>query len=94
MKHTFYITDSTIFSKDEDMVKELNNGAVIRNDDSNLQFSKLNRYNKDRLFVRSIIYDKVPDDWYYVSIKDWNNAKEVAAVMDNIVNHSIKDYIF
>ena len=94
MKHTFYITDSTIFSKDEDMVNALNNGEKVRNDDSNLQFCKLRRYNKDRLFVRSYSFDKVPDDWYYVNIRDWNNAKEIADTMDNIVSHSFKDYIY
>ena len=83
---TYYITNSTIFSKEEDVVKALMSGETIVNDDADLRFSIEKGYGKDRLFIRDkFIGDyRSPDNWYYLDI-DLNNPKKIVDAMDDAV---------
>ena len=81
---TYYITNSTIFSKEEDVVKALMSGETIVNDDADLRFSIEKRYGKDRLFIRDKFIYCAPDNWYYLDI-DLNNPKKIVDAMDNAV---------
>ena len=83
---TYYITNSTIFSKEEDVVKALKSGETIINDDADLRFSIEKRYGKDRLLIRDkfVGYCCVPNNWYYLDI-DLNNPKEIVDAMDKAV---------
>ena len=83
---TYYISNSTIFSKEEDVVKALVSGETIINDDADLEFSIEKRYRKDRLFIRDkFIGDYcAPDNWYYLDI-DLNNPKKIVDAMDDAV---------
>lgn len=83
---TYYITDSTIFSKEEDVVKALMSGKTIVNDDADIEFSIKKRYGKDRLFIRDkFISDYcAPNNWYYLDI-DYNNPKKIVDAMDDAV---------
>ena len=78
---TYYIMDSTIFSKAENMVKALFKGETILNDDANLAFSIKNgkimiehRLSGQKAFMRPKTY----------------NINHIAELMDTVVDKFIK----
>lgn len=82
--NTYYILNSTIFSKAEDVVNALKSGKTIINDDANLKFkmedfkhSKGEPRRQSYLFVSSVF----ADDWGHM-IVNWKDPKMVVDAMD------------
>ena len=83
MKNVYYITNSTIFNKEEEIVKALNNGEVIRTDDANLTFTK--KFNK--LVVKKL-YTLNNNEGWSINIFNWNDTKEVISVIEDACRNS------
>ena len=74
---TYYIIDSTIFSKAEEIVKALFKGETIINDDANLEFSIRN----GKIMITSSLYGQSA----FIRPSSFN-ANHIVEVMDNIVD--------
>ena len=80
---TYYITDSTIFSKAEEIVAALKNGMTVMNDDTKLRFIIKTKYRKPVLMVQDFFADK--NDWDTITPRNWSVAGIVEA-MDAVVD--------
>lgn len=79
---TYYIMDSTIFNKAEDVVKALMSGETIFNDDAKLRFIIKTRYKKPVLMVQGFF---APDkEWDTITPRNWTDAGIIEA-MDAVV---------
>lgn len=56
---TYYLMDSTIFSKAEDVVAALKSGKIVKNDDKRVDFMIKKHYGKDTLYVRDAFFGPV-----------------------------------
>lgn len=86
---TYYIMDSTIFSKAEDVVSALMSGETILNDDANLRFKVQKYYNKERLFVRDSFDSNDPQNWFHINNLDFSKPEMVVKAMDKIVEDQV-----
>ena len=79
---TYYITDSTIFNKAEDVVKALMSGETVLNDDARLRFIIKTRYRKPVLMFQGFY---APDkEWDTITPRNWSDAGIIEA-MDAMV---------
>lgn len=78
---TYYIMDSTIFSKAEDMVKALFKGETILNDDANLAFSVKGS--------KIMIEHTLSGQSAFMRPKTYN-INHIAELMDTVVDKFIK----
>lgn len=78
---TYYILDSTIFNKAEDMVKALFKGETILNDDANLAFSIKGS--------KIMIEHRLSGQSAFMRPKSYN-ANHIAELMDTVVEKFIK----
>lgn len=83
---TYYLTDSTIFNKAEDIVAALKNGMTVNNDDAQLRFVIKTKYRKPVLMVQDFTGFK--NDWDTITPKNWTDAGIVEA-MDAVVELSM-----
>ena len=79
---TYYITDSTIFNKAEDVVKALMSGETVLNDDAKLRFIIKTRYKKPVLMFQEFYGFK--DEWNTITPRVWSDAGIIEA-MDAVV---------
>ena len=79
---TYYIMDSTIFNKAEDVVKALMSGETVLNDDARLRFIIKTRYKKPVLMFQGF-YD-FKDEWNTITPRVWSDAGIIEA-MDAMV---------
>lgn len=86
---TYYIMDSTIFNKAEDVVSALMSGETILNDDANLSFKAQKYYNKERLFVRDNFDSNDPQNWFHIKNLDFSKPEMVVKAMDKIVEDQV-----
>ena len=86
---TYYIMDSTIFNKAEDVVKALMSGETVLNDDANLRFKVQKYYNKERLFVRDSFDSDDPKNWFHINDLDFTKPEKVVWAMDKIVEDQV-----
>lgn len=77
MKQVYYITDSTIFNKDEEMVKALLKGETIVNDDADIKFhiNKRNQIEIESFWTGEKAVIK-PTNW---------GVEYVVRIMDDVV---------
>lgn len=87
---TYYITDSTIFGKAEEVMAALKNGNEVRNDDADLVFKVKKHYGKDRLFVKEYFKNT---GWVKIDVQ-FRGADEVVKAMDRLVESLRYEYIY
>ena len=79
---TYYLMDSTIFNKAEDVVKALKSGETVLNDDARLRFIIKTRYRKPVLMFQE--FYEGGKDWTTVTPRVWSDAGIIEA-MDAMV---------
>lgn len=79
---TYYITDSTIFNKAEDVVAALKEGQTIMNDEAQIRFIYKTRYRKPILMFQEFFGLK--NDWNTITPRNWSDAGIIEA-MDAMV---------
>ena len=85
MKYTYYITDSTIFSKEEDMFKAMTEGATVVNDDANIEFNLAKKFCHVYLVAEERFTGKTFS--YYLPIV---RADLLAKQMDDVIKNRIR----
>ena len=79
---TYYLMDSTIFSKAEDVVKALMSGETVLNDDARLRFIIKTRYKKPVLMFQGFYAGN--KEWDTITPRNWSDEAIVEA-MDAMV---------
>lgn len=82
---TYYLMDSTIFSKTEDVVAALKSGKIVKNDDKRVDFMIKKRYGKDTLYVRDAFFG--PDKW--ATVARIASDSDIVNAMDNVVDSMV-----
>lgn len=82
---TYYLMDSTIFSKTEDVVAALKSGKIVKNDDKRVDFMIKKHYGKDTLYVRDAFFG--PDKW--ATVARIASDSDIVNAMDNVVDSMV-----